>query len=117
MTMLKGIALLKRKPGLTPGDFREQFEEVHAPLEVSLFPTLKRYVRNYITTNALTDGDAEPDFDCIVEHWFDDMEGFQATVDTFDGDAGYALGHSAQVFVDIDKNVYFFVEEVESEIA
>ena len=114
--MVKGIALLKRKPGLTPAEFREQFEEVHAPLEVSLFPTLKRYVRNYITTNIPTDGDAEPDFDCIVEHWFDDTEGFQTMADTSAGDASYALGHSAQVFLDFNKNVYFFVEEVESEL-
>ncbi|MFC1999762.1 EthD domain-containing protein [Chloroflexota bacterium] len=114
--MLKGMALLKRKPGLTPGEFREQFEKVHAPLEVSLFPTLKRYVRNYITTNFLTDGDAEPDFDCIVEHWFDDIADFQVMMDAMTGDAGQALSHSGKVFVDMDKNVYFFVEEVESEL-
>lgn len=114
--MLKGIAFLKRKPGLTPEEFREQFEEVHAPLEISLFPTLKRYVRNYVTTRVVTDGDAELEFDCIAEHWFDDMEGFQAMVDVAEGDARYALGHSGQVFLDFSMNAYFLVEEVESAI-
>ena len=114
--MLKGIALLKRKPGLTPGEFREQFEEVHAPLEASLLPNIKRYVRNYITTNALTDGDAEPDFDCIVEQWFDDMEGYQATLDESEGIAHQALRHSLKAFVDVTKAVHFLVEDVESEL-
>ena len=113
--MIKGIALLKRKLGLTPAEFRQQFEEVHAPLEVSLFPSIRKYVRNYVT-GVPNQGDPEPEFDCIAEHWYDDMEGFQEMVDIAAGDARYALGHSGKVFLDMNKNVYFFVEEVESEI-
>lgn len=115
--MLKEIALIKRKPGLSPEEFRKQFEEVHAPLELSLFPTIRKYVRNYITANVITADAADPDFDCIAEHWFDNREDFQAMVDASTGDANRALGHSGKVFLDTTKTVYFLVEEVESQIA
>ena len=118
--MVKAMFLLKRKPGLTPAEFRQQYEEVHAPLALSLFPNLRRYVRNYIATNVIAGSAAEPDFDCIAEQWFDDMEGFQAMIDTMTGTsaghASQALGHSAQVFLDTTKTALVLVEEVESEI-
>ena len=115
--MIKRIILLKRKPGLSPEEFREQYEGVHAPLVLNLIPTIRKYVRNYITTNAVPAGAVEPEFDCITEWWFEDMESYQAMmVDASDGDAGQALGHSVQAFVDAAKLVHFLVEEVESEL-
>ncbi|MFC1999689.1 EthD domain-containing protein [Chloroflexota bacterium] len=116
--MVKTMLLLKRKPGLSREEFRRQFEEVHMPLAFKLVPTIRKFVQNYvITTNDILTGAAEPEFDCIMELWFDDMEAYQAMMDAEAGDAGQALKHSAQVCVDIDKIVEFFVEEVESEIA
>jgi len=117
MTMIKRIIMFKRKTGVTPEEFRQQYEEVHVPLALYFLPTVRKYVRNYIKTNASPASAAELEFDCITEQWFDDMEGFQAMMDTVAGDAGQALRHSLQVFVDTDKVVHFLVEEVESEIA
>lgn len=115
--MIKGIVFIKRKPGLSRGEFREQYESVHAPLVLKKYPTLSKFVRNYIiTTNAFASGAAEPDFDCITEYWFDDMEGFRAMMEATKGDSGQALRHSAQVFVDSTEAVYLLVDEVESEI-
>jgi len=108
--------MLKRKPGLTPAEFRRQYEEVHAPLALSLFPTIRKYVRNYITTNVMSADAEEPDFDCISEHWFDNVEDVQAMMGAMTADAGQALGHSGKVFLDMPKMVYLLVEEVESEI-
>ena len=116
--MIKRIMLLKRKAGLTPEEFRQQYEEVHVPLALNLLPTVRKLVRNYvITTNVIPTSTEEPAFDCITEQWFDDMAGFQAMMDAVAGDAGQSLRHSAGVFVDGSKTVHFLVEEVESEIA
>ena len=118
--MVKGIVFLKRKSGLSREEFREQYEGVHVPLALSLLPTMRRYVRNYITANVISGSAAEPDFDCIAEQWFDDMEGFQTMIDTMTGTsaghASQALGHSVMVFLDTTKTAYVLVEEVESEI-
>jgi len=115
--MIKRIILLKRKPGLSPEQFRKQYEEVHVPLALNLLPTVRKFVRNYvITTNAIPTSNEEPEFDCITEQWFDDMEAYQAMMEAAAGDAGQALKHSGQVFVDGAAVVRFLVEEVESEI-
>ncbi|MFC2000100.1 EthD domain-containing protein [Chloroflexota bacterium] len=117
--MVKAILLLKRKPGLTSAEFRQQYEDVHAPLVLKQYPNIRKYVRNYITTNVMPADVEEPDFDCITEVWFDDMEGVQAIMDTMTGggDASQALRHSGKVFVDAPKMAYLIVEEVESGIA
>ena len=115
--MVKGIALLKSKPGLSPAEFRKHYEEVHAPLALSLFPTIRKYVRNYITTIAFPAGAAELDFDCITEQWFDNMKGFQAMMDAGAGEAGRAIGDDEKKFLDRTKTIYLLVEEVASEMA
>jgi len=114
--MVKGIALLKRKPGLTPEEFRKHYEESHAPLALKVVPTIKRYVRNYITTVAFTAGGEEPLFDCITEQWFDDMEGLQAMMAIGGTDAGRAIAEDERKFLDRKKTVYLVVEEVESQL-
>ncbi len=114
--MVKGIVLVKRKPGLTPAEFRQHYEEVHVPLTLSLFPTIRKYVRNYVATIAFPASVEEPEFDCITELWFDDMEDFQAMMDETGGGAVRAMAHSQKVFLDAAKTVYFLVEEVESQI-
>jgi len=118
--VVKAIFLLKRKFGLTHAEFREHYEEVHAPLEIGLLPNIRKSVRNYVTTNVMPDSVEELDFDCITEIWFDDnLDGVQAVIDAATGGGGsnQALRHSGKVFLDTPKTVYLIVEEVESEIA
>ncbi len=114
--MVKGIALLNRKPGLSEKEFRKHYEESHAPLALSLFPTIRKYVRNYVTRIAFPADTPELDFDCITEQRFDDMEGFQAMMKAGVGEAGHAIADDEKKFLDRAKTVYLLVEEVESEI-
>jgi uncharacterized protein (TIGR02118 family) len=116
MTMVKGIALLKRKPGLSVEEYRKHYEESHAPLALSLFPTIRKYVRNYVTKIAFPADAPELDFDCITEQWFDDVEGFQAMMNAGAGEAGRAIANDEKKFLDRARTVYLLVEEVESEI-
>lgn len=113
--MFKGIALLKRNPGLSPEQFRKHYEEVHAPLALKLVPTVRKYVRNHITTVAFPPGAGEPEFDCITEQWFDDVEGFQSMMDITASDTGRALREDMERLLDTSKTVYLLVEEVASE--
>lgn len=110
--MVKGIALVKRKPGLSLEEFRDHYEQVHAPLARSLFPSLKRYVRNYVTATPFSAGDEESQFDCITEQWFEDMQGFQAMVNEFAGESGRAIREDEKKFLDRAKTIYLLVEEV-----
>jgi len=112
--VVKIMFLLKRKPGLSRAEFREHYEEVYVPLALSLYPTIRKHVRNYIIPDDIHTDPAEPDLDCVVEVWFDDMEGYQSMIDAGAGDAGQADIHCQRVFLDVIRPTYSFVEEVES---
>ena len=50
--MIKTIAMIRRKPGISREDFIRHYEEVHAPLGQKHFG-FARYVRNYGETPEL----------------------------------------------------------------
>jgi uncharacterized protein (TIGR02118 family) len=106
--MVKEIVFIKRKQGLSREKFYRHYEEVHTPLVVKYFPTIKRYVRNYIIA-AL--GTEEPDFDCITEVWYDSMEGFQALSDAYGSETGKAVREDERNFMDRNKMRVFLVDE------
>ena len=110
--MVKAIALLKRKPGLSLEQFRKHYEEVHAPLAKRLFPFIRRYVRNYVTTMPFSSGNKEPKFDCITEEWFDNTEGFQTMMDIYVSETGRPIREDEKELFDMTRVVYLFVEEV-----
>jgi uncharacterized protein (TIGR02118 family) len=112
-SVLKAVAMLKRKPGLTSEEFRSHYEEVHAPLCLRLFPTIRRYMRNYVT-QTIASGTGNSGFDCITEQWFDDMEGLQEMLSLSAGDAGRRVRDDEKTFLDRTKTVYMVVEEVAS---
>jgi uncharacterized protein (TIGR02118 family) len=113
--MIKSIALIKKKPGLSQEEFIKHYEEVHAPLALKHFPTFKRYVRNYIIAFP---GTPEPDFDCVTEFWFDDIEGAMAVQETL-GDYKTEIGKiflaDEEKFQDRGKTRNFLVDERVSE--
>lgn len=79
--MFKLIVLTKRKTGMSMEDFMDYYENNHAVLTTSMFPQMKRYIRNYITpvqNELCADGDSP--FDCVTEAFFDAREGFDSVV-------------------------------------
>jgi uncharacterized protein (TIGR02118 family) len=110
--MVKAIALLKRKPGLSPEQFRNHYEEVHAPLAKRLFPFIRKYVRNYVTTAPFSSAGREPKFDCITEEWFDNMEAFQTMMDIYASETGRPIREDEKELFDMTRLQYLFVEEV-----
>ncbi len=105
--MIKGMSLIKRKPGLSQEEFSRHYEEVHVPLALRHFP-FKRYVRNYV----ISPPDAEePGFDCITEVWFDTMEDCQAAAEFSISEAYQVISEDEEKFMDRSKIVAFLVEE------
>ena len=109
--MIKSMTLIKRKPGLSREEFIQHYEEVHAPLALKHFPTFKRYVRNYVIA---LPGTEEPDFDCITEFWFEDIEGAMAVTEAL-GDYKTEIGRifldDEEKFMDRGSRVSFLVDE------
>lgn len=112
--MVKAIALLRRKPGLSPEQFRKHYEEVHAPLAKRLFPFMRKYVRNYVSTAPFSPAGKETKFDCITEEWFDDMQAFQTMMDIYASETGRPLREDEKALFDMTKLEFLFVEEVAS---
>jgi uncharacterized protein (TIGR02118 family) len=105
--MIKGMSLVKRKPGLTQEEFSRHYEEVHVPLALNHF-RFKRYVRNYVIK--LPDAD-EPEFDCITEVWFETAEDCQAAAEFSVSEAYKVIAEDEEKFMDRSKIVAFLVEE------
>ncbi|MBM4445192.1 MAG: EthD family reductase [Chloroflexi bacterium] len=110
--MVKAVALLRRKPGLSLEEFRRHYEEVHAPLAKRLFPFMRKYMRNYVTAAPFSPAGQEPRFDCITEEWFDDMEAVRTMMDIYASETGRPIREDEKALFDMAKLEYFFVEEV-----
>ena len=106
--MVKVIAMLKRKDGLTLEEFLRYWKGKHGPLILKLFPELKRYVQN--TPVRLPRG-GELQFDGIAELWFDDLESWRRAADFYLGDEGKPIRDDEERFLDRSKLVFFVAEE------
>ena len=84
--MIKMIGMMKRKPGISPQEFARYWKEEHAPLGFEVLPDdipIRGYIQN---CTHRSEGDPEPEFDGVVEVWFDDMETFQRWFTWYLGD-------------------------------
>ncbi len=68
-TAVKGVFIVKRRVGLTLGNFRKQWREVHAPAVLKL-PGVRGYLQCLTLDAAYTW--AEPRWDGVAQLWFDD---------------------------------------------
>ena len=109
--MFKVISMLKRNPALSTGQFRQHYEEVHAPLATKTFPFIRRYVRNYVKP---APAGKEPRFDCITEQWFDDKAAFKKMTEIYATEAGRPVREDEKEVFDMAKMELLFVEEVSS---
>lgn len=99
--MIKVIALLKAKPGLSRAEFIAYYETRHAPLILSLLPEIADYRRNYVDrTGAFESAVAAIDFDSVTEMRFAD----RAAYDRFLACA--ARPEVAQAIAEDEENVF-----------
>ncbi|MFC1926664.1 EthD domain-containing protein [Chloroflexota bacterium] len=105
--MIKLVAFLKRKPGMSREEFFKYWKENHGPLAVKCFPTFKRYVQNHI----IAQPGEEPEYDGIMELWFEDIAGYEAVIDFYQSDAGKVIRDDEERFQNLNIRPDFFVEE------
>ena len=70
--MIKLMALLKRKAGMSRADFIDYYQTRHAPLIRRLTPMIADYRRNFLVWERafLAADGSETNFDCVTEIWF-----------------------------------------------
>ena len=78
--MYKILLFMKRRPGMTPEEFRDYYENHHAPLCKKYASGMKRYIRRYLTAHPTAETPDDLQYDVITEIWFDDAAAFCGTV-------------------------------------
>ena len=116
--MVKTILLVKKKPGLSREEFIRHYEDVHARLALKYLPTLRKYIRNFIIGHQghPFSTPQEPEFDAIVEFWWDSREDEQAANDWLKTKDAQALIEDEESFMDRNKFIIFGVDERVSKI-
>jgi uncharacterized protein (TIGR02118 family) len=100
--MIKVIALLKRKPGISRDDFAHRWLYEHTKLSSAL-PGLRGYRIN-IATPYQPDGiGAEPLYDGTAELWWDSFEEMDAS---FASEIGAVAGADADEFAEVRIHIY-----------
>ena len=100
--MIKLIALLKRKPGLTREEFADRWLNDHIKLS-SKMPGLRGYRVN-IAIDHQPDGDGvEPIYDGTAELWWDSVEAMEAA---FNSQEGKIAGEDADQFAALRIHIY-----------
>jgi uncharacterized protein (TIGR02118 family) len=79
--MVKMIALLKKKAGLTKEEFQNHYETIHVPLIANRQgDLLLEYRRNYIVRPLAGVHDGDADVDVVTECCYADQAGFDAAI-------------------------------------
>lgn len=103
--MLKFMVVIYRKPELTPAEFRRHLEQVHASLVKNL-PGIRKYSQNYPCPDPKRKA---PDWDAIVEVYFDSYSAMEAA---WAAPQGAASDADLPAFADLTRTTWSVVEEV-----
>ena len=113
--MIKTIALLKRRPGMTVAEFREHYETHHRRIgEKYLSGIASRYVRRYLTPAPGRGGDDDADaaFDVVMEIWYPDRAAQQAASQVLAAtEAQREIIEDEERLFDRPRNRFFLLEE------
>ena len=100
--MVKLIALLKRKPGISKEEFAERWLNEHIKLSTRM-PDVRGYRINIATDYQPEGIDVEPIYDGTAEMWWDSIEAMEAA---FASEEGQIAGADADEFADVRIHIY-----------
>ena len=76
--MIKTIITIKRREAMSHEEFVHYQREIHRPLLMSI-PESPRYIRRFVVSYPIPAPKySGPDYDSVVEAWFDSMEDMNA---------------------------------------
>jgi uncharacterized protein (TIGR02118 family) len=103
--MIKLVYCITKRPELSDQDFFHYWHTVHAPIGARI-PGVRRFVQS---RRMIVPGDKHaPDFDGMVELWFDDMESLLRARQSPEWKAST---EDESNFIDHSKVAYFVTEE------
>jgi uncharacterized protein (TIGR02118 family) len=100
--MIKVIALLKRKPGISKQEFAERWLAKHAKLAARM-PGLRGYRINIAVAHQPEGDDIEPIYDGTAELWWDSVQDMEVA---FASEIGKVAGADADEFAGVRIHVY-----------
>jgi len=106
--MVKLIALLKRKPGISKEEFARRWLTEHTKLSTKI-PGVRGYRINIATERQSADTGNEPIYDGTAEMWWDSIEAMEAAFAT---DQGKVAGADADQFADVRIHIYTEEHEI-----
>jgi uncharacterized protein (TIGR02118 family) len=103
--MIKLVYCICKKPGLNDQEFFDYWHNVHAPIGARI-PGVRRFVQS---RRVIIPGDKHrPDFDGMVELWFDDVNALLAARESPEWKAST---EDEANFIDHSRVAYFVTEE------
>ena len=118
--MVKTIAFLKRKAGLSRELFIDYYEKHHVPLILSIAPQICEYRRNFLIEAGaiVAPGAAALDFDVVTEIWYADRSAYADAMTAFTNAANAErIARDEENIFDRSQTRFFEVDERHSLIA
>jgi uncharacterized protein (TIGR02118 family) len=111
--MLKLFVFFARKPGLSPGEFRDYYENHHVPLILSLVPSPPVYKRNYLQRDGSSGLPVDAvTFDVVAEQVFADRDAFNAWLGAlYAPDVAARVRADEERFLDRARTTLYVIEE------
>jgi uncharacterized protein (TIGR02118 family) len=102
--MLKFMVVLYKRPDMSSENFRSYLREVHGPLAKNL-PGLRRYVQNFVHADPKR---TPPDWDAVVELYFDNWAEMEAA---WTSEEGATSDADLPAFADLNRTTWSVVDE------
>jgi uncharacterized protein (TIGR02118 family) len=102
--MLKFVVVVYRRPNMNKEEFRKYFQDIHGPLAQRL-PGLRKYVQNF----PVDDPKRKPQWDAVIELYFDDWPTMEAAWASPEGASSNA---DLPAFADLTRTTWSVVDEI-----
>lgn len=108
--MFNNLALIVRRPDIDRREFRDHYEDIHAPLALPFMTGLRRYLRNHI--EVALDG-VEPPFDVLSQFAYESVEKAALMLDVLQSEAGKVILADEATFMNQAKNSFFAIGDAQ----